>query len=218
MKAMAFLLLSALSFSSMASPNPDEMVGQVVKEVLLALSSDQRITREPYELDRMVRRKVLPHFEVRTMARLIVGKDRWRDSSPQLKDDLSDAFRTFLGHAISGALSGYDGEKVNILSSSVGEGRALVRTEILGDGRTELDYDIFYAHGAWMIYDVELDGLSIVKLYRLDFSRALLLGGASGLLDALQAKNREVEKGWGDQVSDSRHAFSNSSTGTGLPK
>ncbi len=217
MKAIFFLLLSAFSFSAMASPNPDEMVGQVIREVLLALSSDQRITKEPYELDRMVRKEVLPHFEVRTMARLIVGKNRWRESSQQLKGDLTEAFRTFLGHAISGALSGYDGERVNILSSSIGAGRAVVRTEILGGDRTELDYDIFYTRGAWMIYDVELDGLSIVKLYRLDFSRALLVGGASGLLDALQAKNREVERGWG-QAPDSRHAFSNSSTGTGLPK
>lgn len=192
---MRWILLLALSFFAAdvrSGENPDVIVKQVANQVLNELKSDSGITRDRNRLIDLADSKVMVHFDFPLMTRIALG-ERWKDATPEQKAILVKDFRILIAHACASVLSLYDGQRIVFSSSNLPRGnKARVRTKIVESGgdATSMDYLMEDTPSGWEIYDVVIDNVSMLAIYRASFSFEVRLGGVDGLIDLLQEKDR----------------------------
>ena len=132
------------------------------------------------------------------MARLVLGRF-WRSASLDQQQQFIDEFKTLLVRTYATALFEYTGQKIVYKPMRIkdGEGRAVVRTEIQpADGPAiPLHYTLARGDdGTWRVYDIRIDGISLVTNYRSTYSRAIQRQGMDGLISSLSQKNQELMK------------------------
>ncbi len=110
----------------------------------------------------------------------------WKQFSPKQKQDFTKAFSDLLFATYLGRIEGYNGEKVlydGFVSGNNGK-RVEVRTVINLKGNTKipLNYRMLPKNGKWVVYDVLVEGVSLVKNYRTQFNDALQSGSPEALI------------------------------------
>ncbi len=198
MKLFAALLACASFFLSPGAlaqqMAPDALVKSVTDEVLDIIRKDKDIkagsTKRAIEL---VEQKVLPHFNFARMTALAVGKD-WRQATPEQQKVLTVEFRDLLVRTYSNALIAYKNETVDYRPFKIqpGETDVTVRTQIHQAGARQpitLDYSLEKNGNAWKVYDVLIDGVSLVTNYRSSFNTEIQKSGIDGLVKSLADRN-----------------------------
>ena len=173
---------------------PDVLVRSVTDEVLAIVRTDKTIqsgnTQRVLEL---VDVKLLPHFDFTRMTMLAVGRD-WTGASPEQRTRLIDAFRTLLVRTYASALTRYRDQKIEIkpLRMTETDTRVQIQTQVLQPGATPLaiDYMLHKTGQGWQVFDVVVEGSSLVTSYRSNFAQEVNAGGVDGLIKAIEAKNR----------------------------
>lgn len=198
--AMCFALATLLpAHASAGGPAPDELIRTLSDEVLYILATDESLRAgKTTEVVGLVEQVVLPHFNLRRMTMLAVGRD-WREASPEQQARLTDAFYKLLVRTYSNALTSYRDHTVRVLplrADSSG-GSAKVQTEILQPGGlpVRVDYVLENRGDGWKVFDIVVAGVSLVSNYRGTFAQKIRLGGIDSLIDSLNAKDRDVLQG-----------------------
>ena len=192
--ALATLVLSSAAFAQEA---PDAMVRRTTDEVLAIIKADKDLqsgnTRKIVEL---AEQKVLPHFDFARMTRLAVGRS-WAQASDAQKEALTKEFRTLLVRTYSTSLSQYRDQKIEVkpLKIAPQDKEATVRTAVIQQGGPPIpiDYSMEKGDKGWMVYDVVIDGASLVTTYRGSFNDQIQKGGIDGLVKTLQDRNKAPE-------------------------
>ena len=192
--ALATLVLSSAAFAQDA---PDAMVRCTTDEVLAIIKADNDLqsgnTRKIVEL---AEQKVLPHFDFARMTRLAVGRS-WAQASDAQKEALTKEFRTLLVRTYSTSLSQYRDQKIEVkpLKIAPQDKEATVRTAVIQQGGPPIpiDYSMEKGDKGWMVYDVVIDGASLVTTYRGSFNDQIQKGGIDGLVKTLQDRNKAPE-------------------------
>lgn len=193
---VSLLSLAALAFSAPAqsAPPPDVMVKQNVEEVLRILRTDQQVQAGNVEhIARVMEEKVAPHFDFPRMTRLAVGRS-WREASAEQREALVREFRTLLVRSYAAAFTFYKGIAVEYrpYRGNPEDKEATVNTVIRLPGGAQpiaVDYDLALHDTQWKVFDVRVDGASLVINYRNVFSQEIQRGGIDGLLKSLIDKN-----------------------------
>ena len=193
---VSLLSLAALAFSAPAqsAPPPDVMVKQNVEEVLRILRTDQQVQAGNVEhIARVMEEKEAPHFDFPRMTRLAVGRS-WREASAEQREALVREFRTLLVRSYAAAFTFYKGIAVEYrpYRGSPEDKEATVNTVIRLPGGAQpiaVDYDLALHDTEWKVFDVRVDGASLVINYRNVFSQEIQRGGIDGLLKSLIDKN-----------------------------
>lgn len=192
---IAAMLLAAVSLtapSAHAQTAPDVLVRTTVEEVLgvLKQNKDRRMLQD------IVEKKVLPHFDFRSMTQLAMGK-AWRDASPAQQKALENAFRTLLVRTYTTALAETAGveRKVEVKPAQLkpGEDYTTVRTLVKEPGRPPLaiDYRMTLADKTWKVTDIVAENVSLVINYRGTFNNEITRSGIDGLIKVLEDKNKQ---------------------------
>ena len=201
MKRAFLAVFACLAFlpatpSAAADGAPHTLVQTTVEDVLTAIkqNTEKRTLREVAE------QKVLPHFDFAQMTRLAVGKP-WRDASAEQQQALVAGFRTLLVNTYVSALShttgaGYTFE-VKPVQLQPRQSDATVRTIVREPGKQPIaiDYKLAQNGGAWKVYDVAVENLSLVTNYRGSFAGEINRAGIDGLIKTLETKNRALAQG-----------------------
>ncbi|HUW38346.1 MAG TPA: ABC transporter substrate-binding protein [Rhodocyclaceae bacterium] len=197
-----FMLLQPATAGAQAlAPDtpPDVLIKSVTNEVLDIVRKDKDIQSGNHQkaID-LVEAKVLPHFDFTHMTRLSLGRD-WRAATPAQQKILTDEFRMLLVRTYSKALNEYKSQVVMFkpFQMKPGDTDVKVRTQINQPGGRPipLDYYLEKLPQGWMVYDIEVDGISLVINYRESFAAEVRKDGIDGLIKSLQAKNRsDAEK------------------------
>ena len=183
--------------ASAATEAPDVLVKRTVEEVLQVIQQ----TPERAALHRIAEQKVLPNFDFREMTRLAVGTN-WRKASPEQQAALEGGLRKLLVNVYTTALtkSGPQGAgrtlEVKPLPAAAKGDETVVKTVIKEpDGqRVAIDYRMASRDGGWKVYDVVVEGVSLVTSYRSSFESEVSKGGVDGLIKALENRNRAPVK------------------------
>jgi phospholipid transport system substrate-binding protein len=191
---ISVLLFALLPFTASAQEAPDALVKRVTDEVLTIIKSDKDLQagniRKVVEL---AEAKVLPHFDFARMTRLAVGRN-WQQASDAQKEALTKEFRTLLVRTYSTSLSAYRNQNIEVKPSKVaaGDKEATVRTAVIQQGGPPIpiDYSMEKEASGWKVYDVVIDGVSMVTTYRGSFNDQIQKGGIDGLVKTLQDRNR----------------------------
>jgi len=193
---MFSLLLPVTAGAQVLAPDsgPDVLVKSVTNEVLDIVRKDKDIQSGNHQraID-LVETKVLPHFDFTRMTQLSLGRD-WRTATPAQQKILADEFRTLLVRTYSSALNEYKSQVIEFkpFKMKPGDTDVKVRTQISQSGGRPipLDYYLEKLPQGWKVYDIEVDGISLVINYRESFAAEVRKGGIEGLIKSLQAKNR----------------------------
>lgn len=180
-----------------ADLTPDALVRTTTQDVLAVVKQDKAIQAgDNKKILALVDEKVLPHFDFGKMTRLAVGGD-WRKASPEQQEALVREFRTLLVRTYSTALTGFKDQTVEVKPARLSsENDALVQSRINQPSGKPLaiDYKMGKGSKGWQVYDVTIDGISLVTSYRDDFGAKIQQGGIDGLLKSLAEKNRAGKK------------------------
>jgi len=200
-KIIALCLFMCFVWSSplLATPSPLTTLESTSHQMIDALKKNRSsIKNNPAYAEQLARSILLPHVDVPSMSRLVLGRDAWIQATASEKSQFMDEFSTFMIRTYSTALSSYTNESIRFLplrDNYEQQSRMLVKSLILQQGGPSIpvDYRVILKGDDWMLYDITVDGVSMVRSFRSQFNNELQKSGMSGLLLAMK-KHNEMKK------------------------
>ncbi len=201
MRAIVGIVLSVLLSLGMSSVRaqhlaPDVLVKKTIDEIVSEVKRDRSMVANSQKLMELVDSRVLPHFNFTRMTMLAVGRP-WRDATPAQREQLVHQFRTLLVRTYSTALEQYRDQTIEVKPANLkaGDSRATVHTLISQSGGPSIpmDYRMENSANGWKVYDVSVEGVSIVTTYRSTFTTEVSKGGIDGLIKTIVNQNAKHE-------------------------
>lgn len=192
--AAAYVFLAPGPAGAAQEMAPDALVRKSIDEVLAIIKADKDLQggNQKRILD-LVEEKVLPHFDFPRMTRLAMGRN-WAKASDQQQEALVGEFRTLLVRTYSTSLSQFRNQTIDVKDAKIaaGDQDTVVRTLVNQPGGQPIpiDYGMEHSDKGWKVYDVVVDGVSLVTTYRSSFHDQIRRSGVDGLLKALADRNR----------------------------
>jgi len=195
------LLVGSQAFAAEASPkieSPVALLERTSTEVISILRKDRDLlVKEPARVYKLIDDYILPHLDDVTMAKLAMGKN-WRNASNQQKLDFVDEFRNLLVRTYSKSLLEFKDQTIKYfpLKLAADAQKTSVKAEVVQPGGPSipLAYRVRLKNNAWKVYDIKVDGISLVTSYRGTFTQEIRKSGIDGLLAYLRDKNSKLKE------------------------
>jgi len=195
--AILTMIICLFSLSAFAQSEPltilrqtsDEMLGELNKN-LSQLKTNEAIVYK------IVNKVLLPHFDLTSMTRSVVGREAWQNAAPDQRQQLIKEFTHYVIKTYASAISSYDGETIKFHP---------LREEVRNKTRVQIDsnlilqaappvslqYRLVKTANTWLIYDFSVDGVSLVRNYQEQFASTIRQGGVAQLITELQQRNKK---------------------------
>ncbi len=191
-----FFFALALSFSSvaLAVTDPQALVRETAETVLQQVTARKtELEADASQIYALVENTVVPRFDFRSMAQSAMGRF-WRRASDQQKVRLTYEFRELLVRTYATALLSYSGQKIEYLpvrmKTDARKVNVPTRISSAGSPAIPVNYRMHLKNSDnWLVYDVVIDGISLVTNYRGTFRDQVRRGGVDGLIETLARKN-----------------------------
>lgn len=172
---------------------PDELVRKNTTEVLAAIKADKDLAAgDPAKVEKLANEKILPYFNFQRMTQLAVGR-AWREATDAQKTALTNEFRRLLVRTYSASLSQFKNQTIDVrpLKAAAADTEVVVKTAVNQPGGQPIpiDYSMEKTKEGWKVYDVLIDGVSLVTNYRSSFATEIKNGGIDGLAKSLADRN-----------------------------
>lgn len=184
---------TAFTFAASAQEAPDELVRRSTNEILAAIKADKDLQAgNQKKIEKLAEEKVIPYFNFARMTQLAVGRN-WRDASDAQKKALTEQFRMLLVRTYSTSLSQYRNQSIDVKTLNVApsDTEVIVKTLINQPGGQPIpiDYSVEKIGTGWKVFDVLIDGVSLVTNYRSSFNTEIQKNGIDGLVKSLTERN-----------------------------
>ena len=127
-------------------------------------------------------------FDFREMSMRTLAK-HWRERSPEEQDRFISLFKKLLENTYIAKIETYSGEKVIFKKAAIQGNKAIVYSELVRKNvETPVNYKLKNNDDRWMVYDVEVEGVSLVNNYRTQFASILSKENFAGLIVKLEEK------------------------------
>ncbi|MDX1701931.1 MAG: ABC transporter substrate-binding protein [Melioribacteraceae bacterium] len=200
-KTSTVLLMAVLSFCLFVSPfvvlaGPTEQVKPTLDKILTVLS-DTQLKGDDHKIER--RAKVMEiikkRFDFHEMSRRVLG-NTWKEISHDDQEHFTKLMTKLLENVYIGKLESYSGQKIEYIDEKIKGDKALVSTTIENNNKKiPLYYILINTSSKWMVYDINIDGVSLVKNYREQFKSVLKRDRFSGLVKELEQMNKDLAGG-----------------------
>jgi phospholipid transport system substrate-binding protein len=193
---VSVLLLSVLGVAH-AEVAPEELVRKTADEILAEIKAHRDVYAKDYaKLYKMADEKVLLHFDFRRMSQWVLGRF-WKQATPEQRDRFTSEFRDLLVGTYSQALLNYNDQKIIYLpvQRKPQDTEATVKTEVKqtgGQPNIPIHYS-FYKNkdGAWKVYDITIEGVSLVTNYRSIYATKIREKGMDALIAEIADNNKQ---------------------------
>jgi phospholipid transport system substrate-binding protein len=189
----ACLMLSVLL--AVAASTPTEAVRSTINEVMRILKDENlKKPNRAEERRKLLEKAIGQRFSYEEMSKRALGA-QWNKLSPEERKEFVGLFQQLLAGSYAGKIEGYSGEQVTYVNERQQEGYAEVRTKVV-TGKTEipLDYRLLKTSDDWHVYDVVVDGVSLVSNYRGQFAKILRTSSYADLVERLRKGPSEFKK------------------------
>jgi phospholipid transport system substrate-binding protein len=196
---MLFTMIG-LSSSAVADemPVPQALVKASSDKMMQSLKDNKaQLEANPDFIYGLVTDVLMPHFDFEKMAKLALGKN-WRGLSVAQKVRFTDEFRLLLIRTYSTAMLEYSDQEIRFLPfrDDVTTKRVQVDMDIIQTGGPAIPMSLSLyqnENDAWKVYDVKIDGISLVTNYRSTFATEIRNDGINNLIERLASKNEKVK-------------------------
>jgi phospholipid transport system substrate-binding protein len=198
------LLLALLSLQPVLAEtaSPKALLEDVTREMIHALNTRQdEIRKDPQVAREVVEELLLPHLDLITSSRWVLGR-HWRDASQEQKLEFIRHFRAMLLQFYSGALAEYlktnhvDQNLISFLPLRQGNNPedVTVHSEVHppNGSSIKVNYQMHLTRNGWKVYDVTVEGISVVTTYRTSFANEIRQHGLDGLIARLADRNSDL--------------------------
>ena len=199
MRKLWFIFFISVLFSgpAMAIKAPQDLVAETTDKITSVLRVEQdKINSNPDRLYEIVDEVVLPHFDFHRMSSWVLGK-YWNKANEKEREDFTQEFRFLLVRTYAKALNDNYDRKIVMLPVNVRkEGKeATVHTEVQQEAGfpIPIDYKMYIKGDAWKVYDVSVDGISLVANYRTSFAKEIRKDGLPKLIARLADRNKQAK-------------------------
>ena len=198
MRAAAVMLMALLAVPvPVRAGEPTGEIREAIEQGI-AVVKDPKLAGKGKQAERRARLReaVAPHFDFREMAKRSLGI-HWKDRSPSERGEFILLYQELLENSYAGKIEAYQGEKILYGKESVDPPYAVVRTSIVTMSGQEIpvNYLLLRDGDRWKIYDVVIEGISLVNNYRSQFASILQRSSFRELMRKLKATVGRQEKG-----------------------
>jgi phospholipid transport system substrate-binding protein len=197
MRHFRFVFLGLLLFVALPgmsrSGEPTEQLRTTADEVLRIVTSPQFQSKTD-ERRRLLRKAVEPRFDFTEMSKRAMGL-YWRKMTPEQQQEFVRLFRDLLEYTYAGTIDSYKyrGEKVLYIRENLDDPYAEVGTKIIkGQQEYAVDYRMLKIGDQWKVYDIAIEGVSLVNNFRSQFTRILTNSSIPELIERLREKQKEL--------------------------
>ncbi len=193
----AALALISFAVGVWAVEAPLETVRHTTTEVVERVKDEKDALRaDPAKMYSLVSEMIFPHFDFGVMSQFVLG-EHWKTAEEAKRTVFVEQFRKLLVRTYAAALLEYSDQTINYPDAPApaeGAKTAVVKQDITQPSGTVLPvvYRLHNKTGDWKVFDVSVDGVSLVKTYRSSFTSILKDGGIDKLIETLAAKNQEI--------------------------
>ena len=190
------LVLLVLATPASAGQSPLELVRDTSTQMLMTLKDEKTsINQNPARLHEMVTENVMPYFDFERMARWTLGK-YWRNANLQQREEFVKEFRALLVRSYGRVLVDYADAEIVYLPFRMKDDdtQVKVHTELSRphDNLVKITYNLHSTTNGWKVYDVVIEGVSLVTNYRSSFMSKVRQDGLDQLIYMLAAKNKKA--------------------------
>ena len=190
---LAASLFCALGMAHAEMIAPDALIKSTVQDVVTIIKQDKDIqSGNQKKITALVDAKVVPHFDFVRMTQLAVGKN-WRSATAEQKEALITGFRNMLVRTYTKVFTVYRDQAIDVkpLKMAADETEVTVKTTISKPGTESIpvDYEMKKAADGWKVFDISIEGVSMVMSYRGTFTSQIQQNGIDGLIKTLSDKN-----------------------------
>lgn len=193
---LALALCTTIAVAALTPP--DQVVRDNTDKILALIKTNRAVYEKDYgKMYAMVEEYVLPHFDFRAMSRLVLAR-AWRDASDDQRERFTKEFRDLLVRTYATVLLKYNDEQVIYLPFKLlpEEKTQVVKVEVKPGGggpSIPIHYNFYQAKPgeAWKVFDVTVDGVSLVTNYRATYAERVRNEGLDALIASIARDNKE---------------------------
>jgi len=181
----ASVCLAGSDATSQLKNTIDEVIKIAKKDSMESSKGDRRIAMQ---------KAIDERFNYSQMVRRSLGKT-YDSLSDQKKQNFIKLFKGLLENSYASKLESYRDEKINFLDEVVKGKYALVKTNIVRSNNTiRVDYKLILGNGQWKVYDFVIEGVSMIRNYKAQFTKIIRRDSYEVLVEKLTKKINELEK------------------------
>ncbi len=193
---IGLLLLLSLSVVSAGTLPPPETAIQSVSESLKTLlqNNRERINTDKAYVYQLANEVVAPHVDFNRLSGLALGK-HWRRATAEQKSEFMQQFQRLLVRTYATAFREFGDWSLKFMPrhDAANAKKVLVRSEVVRSGAppVSVKYRMHQKDGDWMVYDIVIEGISLVTNYRTTFAKEVRRNGMQGLIERITKLNNQ---------------------------
>ena len=200
-KFASFVWSMVFTLSALAAEvAPDLLAREVTDKIVVLLKANKDMyVKDHKKLYVMVDEHVLPNFDFRAMSRTVLGR-YWRTADEEQRARFTGEFRDLLVRTYATALLKYNDETIVYLPFKMApdDRTATVKSEVRrtdGGPSIAINYSFYRTDAGWKVYDVTIEGASLVTTYQSTYSARVQREGVNALIANLAQDNKAAAEG-----------------------
>ena len=186
---LCMILITAFAVTAFAG-DPTEVIRKTTDKIIAIVKNPAlQGPEKKKERDRLIRDAADEIFDREEMSRRTLAQ-HWRKRTPEEKKEFMDLFEDLLEKTYIDRVEGYSGEKVLYEGERIEGNYALVKVEIMTkqDAKIPVLYRLKKTKSGWLVYDLSIEGVSLINNYRTQFNSIILDSSFKGLMKKLREK------------------------------
>ena len=184
--------LSMVSECFAGSEVTSQLKGTIEK--VIKIVQDEALTNDKQARRVALRKIIAERFNYRQMVMRSLAKN-WDARSDQERQEFIALFKSLLENSYANKLEAYKDEEINYLDEMIKGKYALVKTEVVRKSSTiGVDYKLIQENGNWQVYDFVIEGVSMIRNYRSQFTKIIRRDSYEVLVQKLTDKINEIEQ------------------------
>jgi phospholipid transport system substrate-binding protein len=194
MRALKFILLAVavvISHNILAQTSPVPMLERTANSIISTLKENKsNLKSNPNIIFKAVETYLLPNVDVVGMSRSVLGRQAWNKASSAERTQFSIAFTRLVIRTYASPLASYSDEQVQFLPIRGSLDNRFIRVNsviVRSEGQNiPLSYSLVSKNGQWKIYDMSVEGVSLLQSFRSQFAQALKNSSINDLITQMQ--------------------------------
>ena len=160
---------------------------------VLEIIADQNLKSNPALKREKLRHVIGLRFNYKQMVMRSLSKN-YKDRSDAERKEFTSLFKKLLENSYASKIENYKDEKINYVDEKIKGKYAMVRTQIVRkDGVVDVDYKMLKDGDQWLVYDFVIEGVSLIRNYKSQFSKIISTESYAALVSKLSKKVDELE-------------------------
>ena len=191
---MFFCFFSCVNFAY-AKTRPEQILDNATQSMLKSLKGNkQELKQNPSKIYSIVDDILVPHVDTEYMAKWVIGRQRWTEANATQRQRFIAEFKKMVVRSYASSLLAYSDQTVTyypIKGDITGKDKVQVSSMIRQPNGESINvaYRLLHTSGEWKVYDIIIEGVSLLKGFQSQFADDLRAGGLEKLIDKLHLHN-----------------------------